>query len=70
MFVNYSFVFLLVYVVVQKFDDQVNVSQNHAATAVTFAAELVESLASGDTFFVNEVEVFVPFVSHDLYLKF
>ena len=50
-----SILFLLVDVVVQKFDDQVNVSQNHASAAVAFAAELVEGFPCGHAILVNQL---------------
>ena len=56
---------LLVDVVVQEFDDQVNVSQDHASAAVAFAAELVQCVLCVDFFLVNEVEIAIPLVAHD-----
>ena len=61
-----SFVLLFVDVVVQQLDNQVDVSENHTSAAVAFATELVECVWSRNTLFVNEIEVAVPFVAHNL----
>ena len=55
-----------VYVVMQKFYNQIYVCENHAAAAVPLATELVKGISSGDAFLINEIEVAVPFVSHYL----
>ena len=57
---------LFVDVVVQQLDNQVYVGENHPSAAVAFATELVECVRSRNSFFVNEVEVAVPFVAHNL----
>lgn len=49
----WSLLLLLVDVIMEKFDNQVDVSQDHAAAAVAFAAKLVEGLRSWHTFFVD-----------------
>lgn len=41
-------------------------SQDHSSAAVALATELVECLASRDTFLVDEVEVTIPLIAHDL----
>lgn len=61
-----SVLLLFVDVVVQQLDNQVYVSENHSSAAVAFATELVKCVWSRNTFFVNQVEVAVPFVAHNL----
>jgi hypothetical protein len=61
-----SFLLFFVNIVVQKFNNQVDVSQNHAAAAVALAAKLVESFGSRDALLVDQVEVAVPFVATNL----
>ena len=40
-YVEFSFLLFFVNVVMQKFDDQVNVSQDHASAAIPFTTKLV-----------------------------
>lgn len=61
-----SFLLFLVNVVVEQFNNQVHVRQDHSAAAVALAAELVERICCRHALLVNQVEVFVPFVAADL----
>ena len=62
-----SFLLLFVDVVVEEFDDQVHVVQDHPSAAVALAAETVESLGWSDALLVDQVEVLVPLVASHLY---
>lgn len=62
-----SLALLLVDVVVEQLDNEVDVGQNHAAAAVAFAAELIESVGSRNTLAVDQVKIPIPLVAHYLY---
>ena len=64
-----SFLLLFVDVVVEEFDDQVHVGQDHPSAAVALAAETVESLGWSDALLVDQVEVLVPLVASHLYTE-
>jgi hypothetical protein len=54
---------------VQELHDQINVGQDHASAAVALASKLVKRISWGHAFFVNQVEVPIPFVAGDLSMK-
>jgi len=53
-------------VVVEQLGDEVDVSQDHATTAIASETELVDGLARSDTVLLKERTVLVPLVADNL----